>query len=234
MAWTADGSALTDHTSFVRVINEGASSKRNSNASFPYQHGEHSHFDKFYTAADILLEVRLLDDDAFTHLSELHRMFGKTTGHVTLSRTDRTTQGTVSADVELLSDPRASQDRFTYVFPLRNPGGFWEGPVITTAAGTAPSITITGDRPVDDMVVTFAAPGSAVYANAAYGTSTLVWGGTGTAIVDVGARTITKGGSFVDADFTVSQPWWLRFAEGETVNLTSTANITVDYRNKWA
>lgn len=235
MAWTADGSALTDHATFVRQLNVGASSKRNTNVPFPYQHGEHSTPDKFYDAADVLLEMRIIesDGDPYLHLSQLQKLFGKTTGYTTLTQTGHVTGGTVSADVELLSDPRPTQDRFTYVFPLRNPRGFWYGPTVT-ASGTAPSITTAGDRPIDDMVITFSAPGTAIHVHTAYGTSTIGWAGTGTAIVDVGAKTVTKAGGNQDANLEVSQPWWMRFAEATTVNLTSTVSITVDYRNKYA
>lgn len=232
MAWTAAGSALSDHASFVRVLDEGGPGKRGANFVIPFRHGEYSNPDKDFTGADVLLEVGLKHDDPFTHLSAVQKLLGN--GLVTLTRDDRVNAGTVSADVELLSEPRPSQNRLVYVFPLRNPDGFWYGPV-NTASGTAPSITTGGDRPISDMVITFSAPGTVTHTDTLTGTSaTLGFSGTGTAIVDVGARTIVKAGVAQDAFLTVSKPWWIRFAPATAQTISATASVTVNYRNKWA
>lgn len=232
MSWTADGSALSDHTTFIRVLNEGARQSRQGNYDIPYRYGEFSDPDKYYTGSDVLLEVGLIHDSAHEHLSELQKIFGKTSSHVVLQRTDHSA-GTVRADVELLSDPRTTQNRFVYVFPLRRPDGVWEDASVTTASGTAPSITTSGDQPIGDPVITFSAPGTATLVTD-WGTAVMGWAGTGTAIVDCGARTVIKGGAHQDANFTIDQPWWFRFAPDTTVNLTSSVSVTVDYRNKWA
>jgi hypothetical protein len=232
MSWTADGSALADHTTFIRVLNEGSTDRAGDNWVIPYRYGEYSNPDKFYTGSDLLVEMGIIHDSAHTHLAALNGIFGKTTSHVTLKRTDHPA-GTVQADVELTAAPRQSQDRFTYVFQLRRVDGVWEDASVTTASGTAPSITTQGDQPIGDPVITFSAPGTATLVTG-WGTCVMGWAGTGTAIVDCGARTIVKGGAAQDANFTVSQPWWFRFAAKTTVNLTSTVSVTVDYRNKHA
>lgn len=232
MSWTADGSALADHTTFVRVLNEGARETPQGNQSIPFRYGEHSKADKFYGGSDVLLEVGLKHDDAREHLSELVKMLTKTTAHPVLQRTDHHA-GTVQADVELVSAPRETQDRFTYSFGLRRPDGVWEDAAVTTASGTAPSITTSGDSPIGDPVITFSAPGTATLITG-WGTSVMEWAGTGTAIVDCGERTVLKGGVHQDATFTVSQPWWFRFAPATTVNLTASVSVSVAYRNKWA
>ena len=234
MAWTADGSALLDHATFVRQVNVGASSKRNTNLMFAYMDGEYSPAQKFYTGADVLLEVGVInsDDNTYYHLSQLQKMLGKSSGLVTLTQTDHVSAGTVSADVELLSDPRPTQDRFTYIFPLRNPEGSWYGGV-NTAFGTTPSITTGGDRPINDMIITFSAAGTASHVHA-FGTSSLEWAGSGTAIVDVGAKTVVQGSSYVDADFVPSDPWWWRFAEASSISVSSSVSITVNWRNRFA
>lgn len=234
MAWTADGSALSDHADFVRVLSEGGAAKRGSNLEVPGHHGEWSNFDKPYSGADILLEVGLKKTDTYQHLSAVQGLLGKTTGFVTLARTD-SYRGTVEAEVELLGSPSPSQNRFTYVFQLRNHLGFWQDTSVTTASGTAPSITTTGDRPIDDMVVTFAGPGTAIHVDAGWGTSTLEWQGAGTAIFDMSLpRSVVKGGVNAEGSAVVSSEWWLRFAPATTQDLTATVSLTVDYRNKWA
>lgn len=234
MTWTADGSALSDHADFVRLLNEGGPGKRGNNLNVAGRHGEWSDYDKPYSGTDLLLEVAVKKTSTREHLSELELMLGKSTGFVTLSRT-LSYQGTVEADVELLAPPQPSQDRFTYLFQLRNPSGFWQDATVTTASGTAPSITTTGDRPIDDMVVTFSGPGTATHVQSGWGTSTLEWQGSGTAIFDMGSpRSVTKGGVNAEGSAVVSSKWWLRFAPNTTQNLTSTVSITVDYRNKWS
>lgn len=233
MSWTADGSALSDHASFVRVLTEGGGAKRGFNQTVPYRDGEWSEAVKYYSGADVLLEVGIIHDSAQTHLSELKKMLGKSTGRVSLQRTDHAA-GTVAAEVELLAPPVPTQDRFTYLFPLRNPKGFWKDASWSSASGTNPSITTSGDRPIDDAIITFSAPGTVTHADAAYGTTTLAFTGSGTAIVDCGARTVTQGGSAIDADLTVSNPWWLRLREDAVQSITATASVTVHWKNSWA
>lgn len=233
MAWTAGGSALTDHTTFVRVLNEGSINYRGRNVDIPGRYGEYSNADKFYSGSDVLLEIGLPHDTAHSSLSTLHSLFASTgSTHVTLKRTNHAA-GTVEAEVELVSTPRQTQDRFTYVFPLRRVEGVWEDTSVTTASGTAPSITTSGDQVIGDPVITFSAPGTAILVTD-WGTANMEYSGTGTAIVDCGARTIVKGGASQDANFTIDQPWWFRFAPDTTVDLTATVSITVDYQNKWA
>lgn len=234
MSWSADGSALADHTDFVRLLSEGGAGKRGSNLDIAGAHGEWSDYDKPYNGSDLLLEVGLKKTDSRMHLSELQKMFGKTTGFVTLTRVD-SYHGTVNAEVELLNPPQPTQDRFTYMFALRNHQGFWEDAAVTTVSGTAPAITTSGDRPINDMVVTFSGPGTATHIQTGWGTSTLEWAGSGTAVFDMALpRSVTKGGVNAEGSAVVSDEWWLRFAPNTTQNLTSTVSITVDYKNKWS
>lgn len=233
-AWKADGSALSDHADFVRLLSEGGPGKRGANPEVGYRHGEWSDPDKWFRAVDLFLEVGVKHSSAHQHLSELELMLGKSTGHVTLQRVTPYA-GTVEAEVELLGDPVPTQSRFVYMFPLRNPSGFWQDATATTASGTAPSITTSGDRPIDDMVITFSAPGSATHTDENGVTSVIAFDGTaGTAIVDCGERTITQGGNNIDADLTITRPWWWRFSPGAAQTITATVSITVDYKNKWA
>jgi len=109
MSWTADGSALSDHTDAVRLLTEGGNAKRGDNSLVGYRDGEWSTPVKYYQGADVLLECVLKKTDAHTHLSELQKMLGKSAGRVSLQRDDHPA-GTVVAEVELLSPPVPTQD----------------------------------------------------------------------------------------------------------------------------
>lgn len=233
MSWTADGSALSDHADFVRLLNEGGSGKRGNNPVVPYRHGEWSDGDKWYDSVDLLLEVGVKTTDTYQHLTALQKMLGKPNGLVALQRVT-TNAGTVVADVELLGSPSSTQNRFVHVFPLRAPSGVWRDASYSSSSGTAPSVTTTGDRPVDDMIITFSAPGTATHTDENGTTSVIGWQGTGTAVVDCGTRTIKKAGANQDANLYISQPWWWRFTPGAAQTITSTVSITVQWRNKWS
>jgi hypothetical protein len=84
------------------------------------------------------------------------------------------------------------------------------------------------------MIVTFSAPGSATHTDENGITSVLAWQGTGTAVVDCGARTVKKAGANQDANLYISKPWWWRFTPGAAQTISSTASVTVQWRNKWA
>lgn len=226
MSWTADGSALSDHTTFQRVLNAGNFEPRGSNFDIPGRYGEYR-TPKRYGGSTILFEVGIIHDSAETHLSALKEMFN---GYTLLARTDHPA-GTVQAYVELDSGFRETANRFTYILPLRRPAGMWEDASAHTASGTAPSITTSGDSDVDDMVVTFSAPGTATLVDSELGTATYEWAGSGTAIMDCGARTVMQGGSAVDYDFTVTG-FWPVFRPEDTPSFTATASMTVDWRNK--
>lgn len=236
MVYTANGSALTEHVTFARFLNDGTLGQYvGANYPVTYQYGEKAVPDKYYKGANLLLEVGLphaTDGEAHEHLSALQNMFGGNNGtFVTLVRDDHPA-GTVRTDVEYVS-AQPTQDRFTYAFTLRAVDGVWEDNTTHQASGTAPVIATLGDRPIGDPLITFSAPGTATLVTD-WGTSTMGWEGTGTAIVRCGERTIRKAGVHQDAFLTVDQPWWFRFAPNTTVNLTSSVSITVDWRNKYA
>ena len=238
MSVTVDGTALVPtHARFARILRQTHGFKRGQNLIVPHRHGEWSDPDKWFTAATYQLEVGLLLEDTSEHLSEVARLLGKATGRPVISYVDPY-KGTVRASVELLSEPVPTQDRFTYLFSLRNPKGFWEDNTATSVGpSTTPAITTLGDRPVDDMIVTFAGPGTATHTDENGITSLLTidaGAGAGTYVVDCGARTVKKAGAHQDAYLTVSQPWWWRFSPDAAQTISSTVNITVEYRNKWA
>lgn len=231
MSWTADGSALSDHTSMVRVLNEGSKEVKGTNLDIAGAYGEYR-TPKWYSGSDVILEFTLLDDASTPH-SHMASVLGMFNGVTVLQRTNHPA-GTVRADVELTGGPRQTQNHLTYALPLRRHDGVWEDTAVTTpSAGTAPSITTLGDSEIGDPVITFAGPGTAILVNAK-GTSTAEWSGTGTAIMDNSLpRSVTQGGSAVDYDFDVT-PGWFSFDPNTTVDLTATVSLTVDYRNKHA
>lgn len=232
--FTADGSALSDHADFVRIVNEGGASRRGANFDVTGRHGEFSDYDKPYNGTDILLEVGLKKTSTYQHLSELQKMLGATTDFVRLVRVNDY-YGTVRADIEMLQPPQPTQNRFVYLFQLRNPDGFWEDSAVTTsAAATSHTFTTSGNRPINDMRITFAGPGTATNTTSGWPNQIMTWSGAGTCIVEVGDRTVRAGGSAVEYDFEVNDKWWMRFIPDTAVSLSSTVNITVDYRNKWA
>lgn len=230
---TADGSALSDHADFVRVLSEGGSGKRGPSPVIPYRHGELAIGDRWYDSVDLLLEVGVKKTSSYQHLSELQKMLGKPNGLVTLQRTTDNA-GTVEALTYLSGAPSPTQNRFVYVFPLRIPSGSWRDASVSTVSGTSPSVTTLGDRPIDDMVITFSAPGTATHTDENGTTSSIEWAGTGTAVVDCGARTVKKAGANQDANIVIGQPWWWRFTPGAAQSISATASVTVDWRNKWA
>jgi hypothetical protein len=229
MSWTAAGSALTDHARFIRVLNEATMEPRGGNLVIPGRYGEYAPLQKFYSGSDVILEFGLVIDNAHSHLASLMGIFSKP---VVLSRTDHPA-GTVQATVNLDGGIRQTQDRFTFAFPLRRHEGAWEDAAVSTATGTSPTIATGGDQVIGDPVVTFSAPGTATLVTD-FGTAVAEWAGTGTAIMDSGARTIVKGGVAQDALFEINSKYWFRFQPDTTVNLTSSVSLTVDWRNKHA
>jgi len=238
MSFTADGTALVPtHARFARLLKHTSGFKRGQNLIIPHRHGEWSDPDKWYAPVDLLLEVGVLLEDTEEHLSEISRLLGKSTGHVTLAYTDPY-KGAIRAAVELLADPMPTQDRFTYLFRLRNPAGFWEDAAATSVGpSTTPAVTTGGDRPIDDMTVTFAGPGTATHTDENGVVSNITVdaaAGAGTYDVDCGARTVKKASAHQDSFLTVDQPWWWRFSPAAAQTITSTVNITVSWRNKSA
>jgi hypothetical protein len=156
---------------------------------------------------------------------------------VTVSQTDPH-RGDIRARVELLTDPTETQNEFVYLFGLRNPSGFWED-VAATSVGPAnpPSITTGGDRPVNDMVITFAGPGFLEHTDPLGQVSRVEIesaAGAGTYVLDVGAGTILKASTPQDEFFVHTQPWVMKFQPDSAQSLTSNVNITVSWRTKWA
>lgn len=231
-----DGTGIASYVRSAKFLTFATGHKRGANLTIPHRHGEHSDPDKWFTAVDLLLEAVLKFDTPEQHLDDLALLFGKTSGLTTVQQTDPN-KGDIRAQVELLADPFPGQQPLVWLFPLRNPKGFWEAVVASSATGTPPSVTTGGNRPIDDMVLTFSGPGYAEHTdeNGVVSRVTVdAAAGAGTYIVDCGARTVTKAGAPQDAYLTITQPWWMRFSPAAAQILASDVNVAVEWRSKWA
>lgn len=213
--------------------------KRDGNIVLPYKHGELYVPDKYFDGADILLQVYLpfdTTDAAAQALSDLALLFASQT-EVVVAQNDPA-KGNIRARVENLQDPVPTEDRFTYLFSLRNASGFWEDVSATAVtAGTPPAVTTGGDRPIDDMILTFAGPGFLEHTDALGQVSRVeidAAAGAGTYVVDVGLGTVKKGGVDQDEFFIINQPWIMKWQPGVAQSFTADVAVSASYRNKWA
>lgn len=213
--------------------------KRDGNIVLPYKHGELYVPDKYFEGADVLLQVYLPFDttsEAAQALSDLALLFASPS-EVVVAQNDPA-KGNIRARVENLQDPVPTEDRFTYLFSLRNASGFWEDVTATEVGpGNPPAITTGGDRPIDDMIITLAGPGFFQHVDP-LGQSSQVEidaaAGAGTYVIDVGLGTVSKGGTNQDEFLIVDQPWWMKWEPNTALTLASDVNVSVSYRNKWA
>jgi hypothetical protein len=208
----------------------------------PYKHGELYVPDKYFEGADVLLQVYLpfdAVDEGQQALSDLALLLSSQ-DEVLVTQTDPA-RGAIRARVENLQDPVPTEDRFTYLFSLRNASGFWEDQSVSSAASASPPVVTTvGDRPVDDMILTFAGLGFLEHTDGLAQESRVeVLAGAGVApyIVDVGHGTIfDSAGTPVQQDkwLKVSQPWWMKWQPGEAQSFTSNVAVAASWRNKHA
>jgi hypothetical protein len=228
-------STIVDHSRFVKYT---SGQRRGSNVLVPNQHGSYYVPDKYFAESDVLLEVFLPSDTnaaGAAALSTLADLFSNQ-GLVTVDQNDPS-RGFIQANVELVTDPVATQNEFVYLFGLRNPSGFWEDVTASQAVGNPPSVTTGGDRPISDMVLTFSGPGFLEHTDSLSQVSRVTidaGAGAGTYVVDVGAKTVKKAAADQDAFLTLTQPWWMKFQPGVAQSFTSDVSVTVDWRDKWS
>ncbi len=214
--------------------------KKGGNLVLPYKHGELYVPDKYFAGADVLLQVYLPYDttaEAQQALSDLAALFASQ-DEVLVTQTDPA-RGAIRARVENLQDPVPTEDRFTYLFSLRNASGFWEDQSASSAASANPPVVTTGgDRPIDDMVLTFAGIGFLQHTDGLGQVSRVeIRTGAGTApyVVDVGAATVVDAGSVnQDEFFEISQAWWMKWQPGIAQSFTSNVAVAASWRDKWA
>lgn len=221
------------------ITNYSSANRRNGNLIIPHRHGELHVPDKYFEGADVLLQAHLPFDtvDAGKQaLSDLARLFSSQT-EVVVEQNDPA-HGDIRARVELLQDPVPTEDRFTYLYSLRNASGFWED-VTATSVGPAmpPAVVTGGDRPIQDMILTFAGPGFLEHTDDLGQVARVeieAAAGAGTYVVDVGAGTVEKAGVPQDEFLVITQPWVMKWQPNDTPALTADVNVTAQFRNKYA
>lgn len=217
--------------------------RRQADVVIPYRHGNLFVPDKYFTDSDVLLELFLPGGSnaaAAEALSEVALLFASQS-EVAVQQDDPH-RGTIEALVQMITDPIATQDRFTYLFGLNLPSGFWRTVAQSTATGNPPAVTTGGDRPVDDMVLTFAGVGFIEHTDPLGQVARVEIesgaGGTPPYVVDVGAGTVVDSGAGTpnkkDEFLVVTQEYWMKFQPGAAQSFTSNVSVTVDWHDKWA
>jgi hypothetical protein len=222
-----------------RFIKYTSATRIGGNLVLPYRHGTLYVPDKYFTETDVLLEVNLPDTTNATAaqgLSELALLLSSP-DLVAVQQTDPY-KGDIEALVEAVTDPVPTQDRFTYLYGFQLPSGFWQDvSPSSSGSGNPPSITTLGDRPIQDMVITFSGPGYVEHTDPLGQVSrveVLGGAGAGTYVLDVGAGTITKGGTPQDEFFSHTQPWVMKWEPDSALSLASSVSWSAVWRNKWA
>lgn len=237
-AITIAGTAINTLVDHARFLKYTSGMRRGSNLIVPYRHGEYSVPDKYFEGSDVLLEVFLPSDTHAAGAQALSELAERLSSQdlVTVSQTDPH-RGDIRARVELLTDPTETQNEFVYLFGLRNPSGFWEDVTASQVVGNPPVLTTSGDRPINDMTITFAGPGFLQHTDSLGQVSRVEiesGAGAGTYVLDVGAGTILKGSTPQDEFFIHTQPWVMKFSPNAAQAFTSNVSVTIDYRNKWS
>jgi hypothetical protein len=112
---------------------------------------------------------------------------------------------------------------------LEYPYPYWHvGDAIVRAGASSHSFTPGGYSEIWDMVLTFAGDGTLTHTQS--GDTITVVGSAGPVTVNVGARTITEGGSPARNRARFNRPWWQRWNAGQAVTLTvSGTTVAVTY-----
>lgn len=213
--------------------------KHGGNLILPYRHGELHVPDKYFTGADVLLQVYLPFDttaEAAQALSDLAELFSSQSQ--VLVTQDDPARGSIQANVELLQDPIPTEDRFTYLFSLRNASGFWEDQSASNAPSASPPVVNTGgDRPIQDMILTFSGTGFLEHTDSLGQESRITIdaaAGAGTYIFDVGKGSCTKADVDQSEFVSITQPWIMKWQPNAAIALSSDVNVEADWRNHWA
>lgn len=235
---TVGGTTIGTWARNARILKYMSGARRGANYTVPQRDGELSDPVKWFTATDIMLEVAFKRTPSVEeNMAGLLRKLAPSHSLVTIAG-NSPFHGDVQCHVELLGEPSPhAQDPTVYIFQLRNPKGVWEAVTATTASGDPPSVTVSGDRPVDDMVFTFSSTGNVTHTDSlgVVSTLTLTTGAAANTVVDVGNRTVqTSTGGAQDNRLTVTQPYWMRWEANSTQTINSTGLSKVVFRNKWA
>ncbi|RKZ12615.1 hypothetical protein DRQ53_14555, partial [bacterium] len=221
---------LSNYCLSVRVLAEFSTGKRGSNPVVEYRHGEYSSPRKYVRASNLVLEtvVRYTNaagavthgDGASGHVMEnlghLKRLFGGNMGELTRLQRTAPDHGIVYRDIELLGEATPSQARHIFTWPLHAPHPFWIGAADT--ANTGATLTVAGDAPIGDAVITLTSGTDGGIIHTASGASVTISGAmpAGGVEIDVGAGTCVKvtGGADWSNYLVVNKPWWFELDPG--------------------
>ncbi len=239
---TIGGTAITTWARHAYITRYASGARRGRNLIIPNRDGEYSAPTKYFTPTDLLLQVAFKrSTTVLENLSDLLAALTDPVGLVTIAGSS-TFHGSVQTAVELLREPTplGADDPSVYTFILRTPSGVWEsGGSADSNAGNPPAVTTTGDRPIGDAILTFAAAGYLEHTMSDGTTSriTLESGVPASTIVDCGARTVSKTGTDYDNKLTLTgtnPERWLRMEANLSQTFTSNVSVTVARRDKWA
>ena len=125
---------------------------------------------------------------------------------------------------------------FQVKWPLRAVSGLWRDQTQRTGVNPVASITVAGDGHVADAVYTFTGGTTPVLENTTNGdklTLTASPGGTAV-VVDVGARTVKRGGSDWDANFDPNKQRWMRLEPGSnSFSLSGGGSVAVNLYERY-
>lgn len=227
--------------------------RRGSNIEIPFRDGSIAQPDKFYREKDFALSVIIMPNNttgAVTHTNgrrahireNLDILMGElySTSLIAVQRDEPAYPGAGTVTYESLCEvvdvipvtgsvgPLARQ----MIIRFRMPIPFWRVLPEKTGQGT-PSVSNGGNAPVTDMVITFTGGTNPLLTNTTTSETILITDAMATpVIVDVGARTVTQGGSPADGLITPGTDNWMKFIPG-TNNLTlGSGSVSIDFYDK--
>jgi len=247
--YTLAGTDLNEFRAQIVTVDglEGMPARRGQNVVVPYRHGSYTSARKWYQPRLGAMTVRVFDtnsagavtdgDGQWAHSEDnLDRfkalLYANNT--VTLRKTMADGSSTRDLEVEFLGDVIVQQlDPSRGIFDVRvtfeAADPFWTGAASTATysnltAGTAPTISVGGEAPVDDMVFTFTIDSDATGLQVQVDDDgTIMFPGTasaGTVVVDVGARTVQDGaGSALAGVVDVDRAYWVEFSPNSSNEL---------------
>lgn len=244
--------ALSDYTTFVRVLAEAGSARRGRDVDVPYLHGQRPVPHKFAAPATIALEMGLRYTNAagavvhtdgaaghaYENLAAVKRLLYGQRDLVTLQRV-APDYGTVEVDVQVLQPVTISQTRFVFMFPLTAAVPFWRATAQSSDA-TPASVDVGGNAPVDDLWIEWVGGTNPTLTHTASGA---VIGYDGGAIPAGGVRVYVgegraeriSGGADESANITNNRDYWMEL-EGGATNLfseTGGSTTTLKWYDRW-
>lgn len=146
--------------------------------------------------------------------------------------------GDQQAPCRLAGRPFVGDLRHIYHFPLTVPSGSWQqAGTISTATGSPPAVTTSGDRRIWDPTIVLSGAQTFTLTDADGTVYTIVAaaGPTYPVTIDVGAGTILDdNGADARGDITFDHDAWCRIAANSTPTISAPSGATIQWRDRWA